>query len=331
MKAIKTIYNNCGWFLLVLIFGNILLNFFAPNSLIGQENINLVCLFLKIKAISAIVLTFFMIMFMIKSAVTFFNEKGYGLGHKIVGVVFSCFVSILWMNFISVQSQYSTYGIKNLIEEISVVQKISNGSAFKKTINLTKQDDNISVYTKKSKKSSYPSRFQGVQAAQLYNFYGVYADSDKLKVYNESINTQLRLSLSKSEFDYYNDLIKSANNNDEFQIEFYTDKDGKNLGYIESIQLVEKKNSPSYSENISVKENSDLYTVTKSDNSELENICWLIVKDGEIQKIVDASEINEFKLRKDVPEGVYTVLLCTDYDSTTHSYTQVSNAIEIII
>ena len=111
----------------------------------------------------------------------------------------------------------------------------------------------------------------------------------------------------------------------------YTDKDGKNLGYIESIQLVEKKNSPSYSENISVKENSDLYTVTKSDNSELENICWLIVKDGEIQKIVDASEINEFKLRKDVPEGVYTVLLCTDYDSTTHSYTQVSNAIEIII
>jgi len=36
-------------------------------------------------------------------------------------------------------------------------------------------------------------------------------------------------------------LIKSANNNDEFQIEFYTDKDGKNLGYIESIQLVEKK------------------------------------------------------------------------------------------
>ncbi len=72
-------------------------------------------------------------------------------------------------------------------------------------------------------------------------FYGVYADSDKLKVYNESINTQLRLSLSKSEFDYYNDLIKSANNNDEFQIEFYTDKDGKNLGYIESIQLVEKK------------------------------------------------------------------------------------------
>lgn len=241
MKAIKTIYNNCGWFLLVLIFGNILLNFFAPNSLIGQENINLVCLFLKIKAISAIVLVFFMIMFMIKSAVTFFNEKGYGLGHKIVGVVFSCFVSILWMNFISVQSQYSTYGIKNLIEEISVVQKISNGSAFKKTINLTKQDDNISVYTKKSKKSSYPSRFQGVQATQLYNFYGVYADSDKLKVYNESINTQLRLSLSKSEFDYYNDLIKSANNNDEFQIEFYTDKDGKNLGYIESIQLVEKK------------------------------------------------------------------------------------------
>ena len=220
---------------------------------------------------------------------------------------------------------------KNLIEEISVAQKISNGSAFKKTINLTKQDDNISVYTKKSKKSSYPSRFQGVQATQLYNFYGVYADSDKLKVYNESINTQLRLSLSKSEFDYYNDLIKSANNNDEFQIEFYTDKDGKNLGYIESIQLVEKKNSPSYSENISVKENSDLYTVTKSDNSELENICWLIVKDGEIQKIVDASEINEFKLRKDVPEGVYTVLLCTDYDSTTHSYTQVSNAIEIII
>ena len=109
MKAIKTIYNNCGWFLLVLIFGNILLNFFAPNSLIGQENINLVCLFLKIKAISAIVLAFFMIMFMIKSAVTFFNEKGYGLGHKIVGVVFSCFVSILWMNFISVQSQYSTY------------------------------------------------------------------------------------------------------------------------------------------------------------------------------------------------------------------------------
>lgn len=92
-----------------------------------------------------------------------------------------------------------------------------------------------------------------------------------------------------------------------------------------------RKNSPSYSENISVKENSDLYTVTKSDNSELENICWLIVKDGEIQKIVDASEINEFKLRKDVPEGVYTVLLCTDYDSTTHSYTQVSNAIEIII
>lgn len=331
MKAIKTIYNNCGWFLLVLIFGNILLNFFAPNSLIGQENINLVCLFLKIKAISAIVLAFFMIMFMIKSAVTFVNEKGYGLGHKIVGVVFSCFVSILWMNFISVQSQYSTYGIKNLIEEISVVQKISNGSAFKKTINLTKQDDNISVYTKKSKKSSYPSRFQGVQATQLYNFYGVYADSDKLKVYNESINTQLRLSLSKSEFDYYNDLIKSANNNDEFQIEFYTDKDGKNLGYIESIQLVEKKISPSYSENISVKENSDLYTVTKSDNSELENICWLIVKDGEIQKIVDASEINEFKLRKDVPEGVYTVLLCTDYDSTTHSYTQVSNAIEIII
>ena len=75
----------------------------------------------------------------------------------------------------------------------------------------------------------------------MYNFYGVYADSDKLKVYNESINTQLRLSLSKSEFDYYNDLIKSANNNDEFQIEFYTDKDGKNLGYIESIQLVEKK------------------------------------------------------------------------------------------
>mgnify|MGYP000578506424 CR=1 FL=1 len=68
MKAIKTIYNNCGWFLLVLIFGNILLNFFAPNSLIGQENINLVCLFLKIKAISAIVLAFFMIMFMIKSA-----------------------------------------------------------------------------------------------------------------------------------------------------------------------------------------------------------------------------------------------------------------------
>ena len=56
-----------------------------------------------------------------------------------------------------------------------------------------------------------------------------------------------------------------------------------------------------------------------------------LVKDGEIQKIVDASEINEFKLRKDVPEGVYTVLLCTDYDSTTHSYTQVSNAIEIII
>lgn len=50
MKAIKTIYNNCGWFLLVLIFGNILLNFFAPNSLIGQENINLVCLFLKIKS-----------------------------------------------------------------------------------------------------------------------------------------------------------------------------------------------------------------------------------------------------------------------------------------
>ena len=95
--------------------------------------------------------------------------------------------------------------------------------------------------------------------------------------------------------------------------------------------MVEKKNSPSYSENISVKENSDLYTVTKSDNSELENICWLIVKDGEIQKNVDASEINEFKLRKDVPEGVYTVLLCTDYDSTTHSYTQVSNAIEIII
>uniref|UniRef100_UPI003FEEA82A hypothetical protein n=1 Tax=Ruminococcus bicirculans (ex Wegman et al. 2014) TaxID=1160721 RepID=UPI003FEEA82A len=130
---------------------------------------------------------------------------------------------------------------------------------------------------------------------------------------------------------YYINLIKSANNNDEFQIEFYTDKDGKNLGYIESIQLVEKKNSPSYSENISVKENSDLYTVTKSDNSELENICWLIVKDGEIQKIVDASEINEFKLQKDVPEGVYTVLLCTDYDSTTHSYTQVSNAIEIII
>ena len=84
MKAIKTIYNNCGWFLLVLIFGNILLNFFAPNSLIGQENINLVCLFLKIKAISAIVLAFFMIMFMIKSAVTFVNEKGYGLGHKIV-------------------------------------------------------------------------------------------------------------------------------------------------------------------------------------------------------------------------------------------------------
>ena len=155
MKAIKTIYNNCSWFLLVLIFGNILLNYFAPNSLIGQENINLVCLFLKIKAISAIVLAFFMIMFMIKSAVTFVNEKGYGLGHKIVGVVFSCFVSILWMNFISVQSQYSTYGIKNLIEEISVAQKISNGSAFKKTINLTKQDDNISVYTKKSKKSSY--------------------------------------------------------------------------------------------------------------------------------------------------------------------------------
>lgn len=92
-------------------------------------------------------------MFMIKSAVTFFNEKGYGLGHKIVGVVFSCFVSILWMNFISVQSQYSTYGIKNLIEEISVAQKISNGSAFKKTINLTKQDDNISVYTKKIEKS----------------------------------------------------------------------------------------------------------------------------------------------------------------------------------
>lgn len=47
MKAIKTIYNNCGWFLLVLIFGNILLNFFAPNSLIGQENINLVCLFFE--------------------------------------------------------------------------------------------------------------------------------------------------------------------------------------------------------------------------------------------------------------------------------------------
>ena len=53
-----------------------------------------------------------------------------------------------------------------------------------------------------------------------------------------------------------------------------------------------------------MKENSDLYTVTKSDNSELENICWLIVKDGEIQKIVDASEINEFKLRKDVPEDM---------------------------
>ena len=63
-----------------------IIEFFAPNSLIGQENINLVCLFLKIKAISAIVLAFFMIMFMIKSAVTFFNEKGYGLGHKIVGV-----------------------------------------------------------------------------------------------------------------------------------------------------------------------------------------------------------------------------------------------------
>ena len=129
-----------------------IIEFFAPNSLIGQENINLVCLFLKIKAISAIVLAFFMIMFMIKSAVTFFNEKGYGLGHKIVGVVFSCFVSILWMNFISVQSQYSTYGIKNLIEEISVVQKISNGSAFKKTINLTKQDD-IFRFIKKNRKS----------------------------------------------------------------------------------------------------------------------------------------------------------------------------------
>ena len=32
MKAIKTIYNNCGWFLLVLIFGNILLNFLVPKN-----------------------------------------------------------------------------------------------------------------------------------------------------------------------------------------------------------------------------------------------------------------------------------------------------------
>ena len=93
--------------------------------------------------------------------------------------------------------------------------------------------------------------------------------------------------------------------------------------------MVEKKNSPSYSENISVKENSGLYTVAKGDNSELENICWLIVKRTVKFKIVDASEINEFKLRKDVPEGVYTVLLCTDYDSTTHSYTQITTLLKL--
>ena len=125
-----------------------IIEFFCSKLIDWSRKYKFSLFILKIKAISAIVLAFFMIMFMIKSAVTFFNEKGYGLGHKIVGVVFSCFVSILWMNFISVQSQYSTYGIKNLIEEISVVQKISNGSAFKKTINLTKQDDNISVYKK---------------------------------------------------------------------------------------------------------------------------------------------------------------------------------------
>lgn len=331
MKAIKTIYNICGWFLIVMLFGNILMNFFAPSSLIGKENIESVCLFLEIKLISAIVLAFFMIMFMVRTAMTLFNKKNFGLGHKIAGAAFSFFISILWLNFIAVQSQYSTYGILNLIEKISTLQKINNGSAFTQSINLTKYYDNISIYTKKSEKSTYPSRFQGVKAAQLYNFYGICADSDKLKVYNKSTDAQLKLNLSKSEFEYYNDLIKSADNNDEFIIEFYTDKSGINLGYIESIQYVDKEYSQLYSVKISVTEKSDLYTVKKSGDSEFENMDWLLIRDGEILKASDASEVNEFKLRKDVPEGTYTVLLCVDYDPTAHSYTQVSNAIEIII
>lgn len=331
MKMLKAIYNNCGWFFLALLVSNVIMNFLAPNSLIGSESIKSICLFLKIKMIFAIVLAIFMVLFISKLSIEKCNQKGYGIGHKIVSMAFSCFVSLVWLNHISVQSQYSAYGIINLFENIYVLQKIDNGDMPTQKLDLTKFDDDISVFIRSTEKSSYPSGFQGVQAAQLYNFYGICADSDKVKEYKNHTYAKLTLYISKNEYEYYKKLLGKAKNNDEFIIEFYVDENGKSLGYIESIQYVEKEYLSSYSIKVSMHENSDVYVFTRNNDAEFDNMNWLLIKDGEIKKIADADKIAEFRLLKDASKGIYTVLLCIDYNSNTGEYTQISNAIEIVI
>lgn len=234
----------------------------------------------------------------------------------------------MWLNFISIQSQYSTYGIIKAVEKVSLIEKINSKEYLTQKVILTKFDDGISVYRKKSEKSSFPSRFQGVQAIELYDFYGIYADSDKLDGYKKSTEKQLILNLSKYEYDYYCDLLKSANNNDEFIIEFYVDEKGINLGYIDSIQYVKKEYLQLFSVKISMKEKSDVYVFTKTNKAEFNNMNWLLIKDGEIQKNADADKINEFYLLKDVPQGTYTVLLCVNYNANTKAISQLMTEIQ---
>lgn len=327
IKPFRFIYKYMGWFLLASLILDWVSAFFSPKEIIGQNNLVKLYYFLITKLILSTVLFIFMLLFGSKISKKYFSEKGYGLGHIIAGVLLSLFISIFWFNFISLQSAYSTYGISNIVYELRTLYDIKENLCEFRSVELNKFNDEISTWYSKVDESRFPSRFQGVKAAQLHTFYGLSIDSDKVNIFKKASEGQLILSFSKGEYDIYNKLVDNAKNNDIFYIEFYVDVDGINTGYIKTVQYSEEEYDSSYSIKISM-DNSNSYITYEPNEVALDEMSWLIIKDDRIIRVVDANKISKLPINEDVlSDGEYSILLCVDLNLDIGKYTPVSNTI----
>lgn len=322
MKVLHFLYNKSHWLFWISFISNIIIDFISPNSFIGYENICKIRNYLILKVVFMIVGIIFAVIYFSK----LYIRNNVDISSITASSVLGSCTALIFGYAIYTQSPCSTVGFVNIFKTINSLQTIVSSDCSIETATFTKFDNELFVSYIKGEKADRKTH----KINTIFTFYGLNAYTEKDYDHIEE-SPIISFKLSADDYNYYNKILGSAKNNDEFIVKYYIDENEKNLRYIESIQYIEKEYSPSYSEKISIKENSVLYTITKSNNSGSENINWLLIKDGKILKIVGTSEINEFKLRKDMSEGMYTILLCTDYNLNTGEYTQISNSIEIVI
>lgn len=313
--------------MIVLIFINFAYNFFAPKKYIGYENLSRLYYYLIGKAVIVLLFMIFAIITCIR-IVLYFYER-YKL-NKVLAVFITCALLLnlyLDVSVCIIQSPCSAKGINKFISQISVLHNIRTLKSDFVSANANSYENEIctAVYN--------DNTVEGYYSGATRNYFKQYfLRMDNVEIKDIELDDYiLTLKIGKDEYSEYSDLFNLVKPNDEFIVEFYVDKNGQNTKFIKSIKCIEKKYDVTYSMKISMNEIDNSYVFRQIKGSQSENVDWVLLKDGEIQKLANNNKTKELYLSKNIPSGKYTVMLCVDYNPTTYSYTQVSNAIEIII